>query len=243
MSHDIFKHLLANATGATIAELLTLPICTVKTNYQTRSFNSVTNCVKSIYTTRGLYGFFSIASYPAVISQIASTCSKFTFYRFLQTYRQTPKADILNNSINGALSGFLGSLLTHPIDVVKVHLQRNESIRPKWNTDLIGRVKFMYSGYTPTIGKNVALYALLLPCQDFYKSKVNNTLIAAIMTTVTVTTIIQPLDYLRVRGITKQGLFLGYNPLNYYKGFWLNLSRSIPHFFITIYISELIMRK
>ena len=68
----------AIATG--VAEIVTLPICTLKTVYQNTSSVSFVESAKKIYITSGIKGFYK-ASVPAIMSQMFSTSSKYAFYR------------------------------------------------------------------------------------------------------------------------------------------------------------------
>lgn len=111
--------LISNTIGVTTAELITLPICTLKTIYQTQSDKSLSikDTIKKIYSERGIRAFYD-AKYTAILSQTLSTVSKFGFYQIIKDYRKTQNNDILNNSINGAAGGILGSLISHPVDVL-----------------------------------------------------------------------------------------------------------------------------
>jgi hypothetical protein len=227
----------ASAFGTLTAELLTLPICTVKTIYQNNPTFNTMYIIKHIYKNNGYIGFFS-ASKPAIIAQVISTSSKYTFYQKIKEYRQTKKNDFINNSINGMTSGILGSILTHPIDCWKNFSQRNESYF-KYLKSLKGLYLIrngLYKGYMGSIGKNIALYSCLFPLNDFYKSKFDSTLISAPLTTITVSLIVQPFDYYKVVKMA------GNKPDKPFRGLNLMIARSLPHFAITIYVTELLLK-
>ena len=82
--------LYASAFGTLTAELLTLPICTIKTIYQNNPYFNTVETIKHIYKQNGYIGFFS-ASTPAIIAQVISTSSKYTFYQKIKEYRKTEK--------------------------------------------------------------------------------------------------------------------------------------------------------
>lgn len=230
--------LYCSALGTLVAEVITLPICTVKTVYQNNKSFDTLETIKHIYKKNGYFGFFS-ASTPAIVSQVLSTSSKYTLYEKIKEYRKTNKDDFTNNSLNGIASGLLGSLLTHPIDCWKNFSQRNENYGKylKSLTSVSDLVRYgLYKGYFGSIGKNVALYSCLFPLNDFYKSKVESTLISAHLTTITVGLIVQPFDYYKVVKMA------GNKPNNPYRGFGLMIARNIPHFAITIYITELLLK-
>lgn len=219
----IYKNMLAT----TIAEIITLPICTIKTNHQVYNNKSMMITINNIYKTGGMMGFYQ-ASIPAVISQVLSTTSKYTFYRYFTNLRNTNKDDIFNNSINGIMGGIAGSVISHPVDVWKNYKQRNESYTKaikKYN------YKILYQGYSQSLLKNIVLYSILYPVYDYYYYKTNNNIVSSIGTTITVGFITQPLDYLKTRYMA--GL-KDFHIKDLYKGYHLMLFRNIPHFLITM---------
>ncbi len=232
------NHILSNTIGVIFAEFLTLPICTLKTVYQTQLDKnlSIKNTALEIYKTRGIKGFYS-ASASSILSQTLSTVSKYGFYQMIKNYRNTKENDLLNNSVNGALGGILGSLISHPVDVYKNYRQRNDS--NYWNHLKKNTIKTIYKGYSQTFIKNIVLYSSLYPIYDFYKSKFNNSLISSPLTTLTITLYLQPIDYFKVNIMAGNKI----NIRNCYKGTSLHLARSIPHFMITMSITEFILSK
>jgi len=233
-----YNHLISNTVGVTAAEIITLPICTLKTIYQTQNESlSIKNTITKIYKDRGIIGFYD-AKYTAILSQTLSTVSKFGFYQIIKDYRKTQNNDILNNSINGAIGGILGSLLSHPIDVLKNYQQRNNN---QYFTDLKKNIiGTLYKGYTQSILKNILLYSSLFPIYDFYKSNIStNPLIVSPLTTLTITLYLQPIDYIKVNLIAGNKILIK----NLYKGMSLHLMRSIPHFMITMTITEYMFNK
>lgn len=236
MTEININHKLISVSFSTlIAEIVTLPICTVKTVYQNNNLTTM-NTILFIYRQNNLKGFFS-ASTPAIISQISSTTSKFTLYEYIKNRRNTPKHDIFNNSINGGISGILGSLITHPIDVLKNFKQRNVSYISFLQNSNQPFIKNIYQGYTGSISKNIALYSCLYPINDYYNNLFDSYLISAPLTSLTVSLIIQPFDYYKTIKMA------GSKPVHYFRGFHLMLSRSIPHFLITMYLSNLFYNK
>lgn len=221
-------HLISSIIGSACAEALTLPICTVKTIYQTQTNNlTPLQIITNLYQTKGTRGFFQ-ASTPAIISQVLSTSTKYYLYHTIKEYRQTPNSDIISNSINGALGGLGGSVLSHPFDVWKNHLQRG---KPLLNL----QIKTLYSGYSGTIAKNILLYSMLFPVYDFYKLNMINPVIASVSTAITCSLITQPLDYYKT--VLMSGhKFVGWT--NPYKGYSLMISRTIPHFMISMTITD-----
>lgn len=220
------ENLFASVIGTLCAEIITLPICTVKTVYQNDNTLTINQTIKKIYTKSGYNGFIQ-AFTPAIISQVVSTSSKYYFYQLIKKYRNTEKSDIFNNSINGLVGGIVGSVFSHPVDVWKNYLQRNE----KFN---FFNYKIYYQGYNASIYKNAVLYSCLFPVYDYYSSKFSNPYISSICTSLTISFIIQPVDYYKTIKMA------GNKPSNWYRGYTIMLARSLPHFAITMGITEFI---
>ena len=230
MNNDIYKKITSSGCGTLLAELVTLPICTIKTVYQNNPKHTINDSIKFIYRSSGYKGFVQ-ASKPAILAQMISTSSKYTIYEMIKNYRKTKSGDIINSSINGISSGILGSLLTHPLDVWKNYRQRNESLS---NTLIANsKLKVFYRGYLGALGKNVTLYSLLFPINDFYKNKFdNNIFISAPLTTISISLFIQPFDNYKVVKMANNKF------TKPFRGLSLMLARSIPHFFITMYMTD-----
>jgi len=220
-------HIFNNMIGSTIAEVITLPLCTIKTNHQVYNHKTIKETMRNIIQTSGYKGFYQ-ASFPAILSQVLSTTTKYSFYRYFTIRRETPKHDILQNSLNGLLGGLCGSIITHPVDVWKNYRQRNMD----YFSEIKKRnYKILYQGYSQNILKNIMLYSILFPTYDYYYSKTNNNIISSVGTTITAGIITQPVDYLKTRYIA--GVY-EFKINNLYKGFHLMLMRNIPHFMITM---------
>ena len=226
----MIDNIVPSVLGTLTAEILTLPICTVKTIYQNNKLLSIYQTINLIIKNSGYKGFIQ-ASRPAIASQIISTSTKFSFYTIIKEKRKTESTDLLSNSINGMLGGILGSIFSHPVDVWKNYLQRNEVF--DWKS--FNR-KLYYQGYSASIYKNIVLYSCLFPIYDYYKTKFNSIYVSSICTTLTVSLLIQPFDYyktVKMAGINNKILLKDFS-----RGFGLLLARSIPHFLITMTITE-----
>lgn len=224
----------ANIISTSIAEIATLPICTTKTNMQVNNTKFL-DTIKKINREKGLMGFYS-ASIPSVMSQCISSSTKYSFYKFLNNFRKTEKNDYLNQSINGVIGGIGGSLFSHPFDVWKNYKQRNENIINRIRNN---GVKIIYSGFTQSIAKNISLYSVLYPVYDFYQNKFNNPLISSPLTTFTISIFVQPTDYLKTRFMANNYKII---LKDLYNGYFLMNLRNIPHFMITMYFTEKIIK-
>lgn len=229
-------NLFNSAVATAVAEVCTLPICTVKTNYQNGNFSSIRQTVTSIYRSNGVYGFFK-ASVPAVGGQILSTSSKFFLYRSLQD-RFNPEYNPWIRFINGATSGILSSVATHPIDSVRVHWQMNANV--PWRENPL----VFYRGYSKTLAKVTVSSTLFFPTYDWlHKDRGWSSVAASLTTAFFCTTVLQPLDFAKTRQIyglerphfnLAPGFFRVLR--NYYRGVLLNYARIVPHFTIVMFV-------
>lgn len=235
-----YKDFIASTISTIFAEIFTIPICTVKTRYQTDlNYKSIIPVIKDIKRTQGYYGFYN-SSFSAMSSQMVSTSTKFTGYNYIKKIRNTQQKDLKNNIINGALAGIFSSVFAHPLDVVKVHQQNQLSVINEIKT--IG-MPVLYRGYTKSLVKNVTLTSLIFPFYDFYQSKFSNSVVSAGLSVITSSMFLHPIDYLKIRHISNQNLYTNYQSIThfvryYYRGLHINLLRTIPHFVITMFLTE-----
>ncbi|SNW62260.1 Mitochondrial carrier protein [Orpheovirus IHUMI-LCC2] len=235
-----YKHLLYSAFGTSLAEIITLPICTIKTNYQNNNSNSIIRTTKDIYNSGGYKAFWK-ASTPGIISQTISTSSKYFIYRNLEDkkikYYPFPEVEMWNKFINGLCAGVVSTVFTHPVDHFKIHLQMSQSVSTiveNIKNSEEGGFKRLYRGYSKSITKVLFSSGFFFPLFEFYKEKTNSAVISSALSAFTSTIIMHPIDYLKTRHIYGQKLFQGLNPLIYYRGLGLNLLRIVPHFCIVM---------
>lgn len=225
-----YTNLINSMVATGVAEIITLPICTIKTNYQNSNSNSIIGSAKDIYAKHKLMGFYK-SSTAAIFSQMISTSFKYTIYRHLEDNKYN------NKVANGIISGVMTSMITHPIDVIKIHRQMNASFVTELRK--VGPSLF-YRGFSKSLSKTIIASMLFFPLYDYFKQNTGgNPLIASFMSATTATLIIHPVDYLKTRHIYNQPLYQGLN-LIYYKGLSINLLRIIPHFMITMTIIDLL---
>ena len=229
----------AISTGTLVAEMITLPICTLKTNYQTANNQlNIASIARNIWKSYGLRGFYN-SSFAACGSQILSTGSKYVLYR---KYNNTSIGQ--NPFVAGLLSGITASIFTHPIDVIKLHLQKQKNFR---NEFLSVGPKIFYRGYSKTLSKYAIGSMCFFPIRDKFLLWYNNNVVASFATAIVSTIIIQPFDYMKTRQACGEKIFNGYSSyfLQSYKGLSLNLFRVVPHFTImmtvTGYIEKMII--
>lgn len=224
---ELYKNFICSSASTALAEILTLPTCTIKTNYQTSSNATIREVIKMIYSWGGIKSFYS-ASLPSIGGQILSTSSKYTIYRYLDSNDEYP---IKNKMINGMTSGVLSTLMTHPVDCVKIHWQENNKVWPLLKSE---GIKKLYQGYSKSFSKVIVSSSLFYLLYDTIKNKISNPIISSGISAIISTFIMHPLDYLKVRHISGKTLYTGWNPINYYKGLSINMLRIVPHFIITM---------
>ncbi|CAH6419053.1 Mitochondrial carrier protein [uncultured virus] len=254
-----FKDIITSASASGIAEVLTLPICTIKTNYQNTNSISILHVTKDIWNRYGIKGFYNASGW-AISSQMLSTAIKYTLYQslnkmignyFVAGFEESSLNRTISNFVAGAVSGALASLVTHPFDVVKIHFQMHTSFLIEFKKHGPG---ILYQGYTKTLSKSVLGSILFFPLYDTFNGYFHNPSIAALGSATISTTIMQPIDYMKTRHIYNQPYFhtkpllpmtnalylIDIKP--YFKGLSINLARVVPHFVITMTAIETFKR-
>jgi hypothetical protein len=176
---------------------------------------------------------------PAVVSQMVSTGSKFTLFWLIKDWRKTPTTssprDILNNMLNGMVSGVAGGFLSHPFDVWRSHDQRLVSF---WQHLQNQGPRMLTRGLAATSSKNAVLYGMLFPFYDLNRHLMNKhqPWVAATCTTMITTLITQCIEYRKLRRMANETI----DWRKSYRGYPLTLGRALPHFIITTSIIELV---
>lgn len=221
------------------AEIITLPICTLKSNYQNTNSNSIVETFKhmtSIARTEYNGNYFKVfyrASIPAVTSQVFSTTSKMALYRYFHKYSD-------NLVLNGALAGICVSIVTHPFDTIKIR----DQIRTKTILDgELNIIKNVYKGYSKTFAKTIIGGMMYFPLYDYIKSLNLSSMQAALLSSTISTCILHPFDYMKTRHCANLPWFVGYNPIKYMKGLHVNLLRIVPHFTISMTLIDVLRNK
>jgi hypothetical protein len=251
------KSVVASGLATVVAEVVTLPICTLKTNYQNDNHNTrILEVFRKIYLTHGIAGFYR-SSFAAIGSQVLSTTTKYFWYSYLNAQLLSNSNENNNNNIStilgrniflkfglGAISGVLGTVMTHPIDVCKIYYQMNNKLQFLTDLRTIGP-RLFYRGYTKTLSKGFFGSILYYPifdilyiwCKTYDLDDLRYryaTPIAGFGSSMIATLCMQPIDYMKVRNIYGEQYLHGWNPLNYCRGLSLNMIRIVPHFMITM---------
>ncbi len=226
MLSDNKKNIIFSATAVTIAEIATIPICTTKTFYQNTNSTSIKETIVHMYNNGGIKSFYR-ASYPAIGSQVFSTTSKFFLYKYLENSNYPYS----NKFSNGLISGITVSLMTHPIDFVKIHWQMNNTIIKNIKEN---GCRTIYNGYSKNLLKTTIASSLFFPLNDIFKEYFRNPIMASACSAIISTTLCHPADYMKTRQIYGLSWFQGYSPRPYFKGLSMNLARVVPHFVIVM---------
>lgn len=234
MSLSVWDNIINSAIASSVAEITTLPMCTIKTHCQNTNNKSMRDTIKKIYKDGGFFAFYR-ASFPAFSSQIFSTSSKYAAYRYLNETKYISS----HKMINGLLAGVATSIVTHPLDTIKVHLQMNTPFIPELKKN---GYRLFYRGYSKTFSKVCISSCLFFPLYDYVNAKLNNAFLASFLTSIISTTIMHPIDYLKTRHIYGLQLYQGWNPKLYYTGLTMNLMRIIPNFTIIMTIIDYLER-
>lgn len=221
----VWQYVSNSIIGISIAEICTLPIYTLKTNYQnSNSKESMISLTKQIYHRGGVFEFYRASPF-AIGSQALATGIKYPIYKCLDNQN----FEYSNKFLNGIASGIIGSLIIHPVDAVKIYWQMGTPFLPELRKT---GIKLFYRGYSKTLSKNIAGGATYMPIFEYTNNYLQNSFVSSFVSAVLSTIIVHPFDYLKTRHIYGQSLFQGWHPLIYYKGFWLSLTRIVPHFII-----------
>lgn len=235
--NKIFNNMISSALATAGAEIATIPICTIKTVYQTSNQTSsqqmtIRRTIQNIYRNHGLWGFCK-SGFPAMSGQILTTMGKYSSYQYLnQNYPNNPKV------VNGVLSGLAVSLLSQPFDWARITLQQNKRLISEFKSS---GSAFFYRGYSKTFLKTFISSSFFYPLYDYIKNKYDNPHLASGLAALTATMFMHPFDYIKTRHIAGEKWFHGYSYYDmrpYYKGLNVNLLRVLPHSIITINLQQ-----
>lgn len=223
---------LSATLGASIAEIVTLPVCTIKTCYQADRSQSYSQVIRQIYQRGGLIDFYR-ASIPAISAQIFTSAYKITLFEYLKAKLALQKPEKAQNMWYLMMAGIISSvtclLFTHPLDYFRVSLQVRKQIY----------LRDIYKGISPGLMKNTLGGMTFLPLRQMFKNWFPETetwklgLMAAVVSTI----IVHPFDFFKTFMMANaRGTPL---PLrNPYHGLGINLCRIVPHFVIMTEIAE-----
>ena len=230
-------NLLGSVIGVTLAEFVTVPICTLKTVLQTESKNSIYATFQIISEQRGIYGLFR-SFFISSTNQICSQSAKYTLYYQLQLQKTPEEKSNLVIKIKDSLtaSGIV-TVFSHPLDVCRVMIQRNESIKSEWKQ--FGFKRF-YFGLDKSWLKMFVGACCYMPIYDFMIQNTQNPFLSSLITATIATTIVHPFDYIKTLKMANKPIH--WNLSLFHKGLGLHYARIIPHFVITMCTTEYIKK-
>jgi uncharacterized membrane protein len=225
-----FNNFIASALATSIAELVTAPICLVRTNVINTGL-PIKNVINHIYKDGKVLAFYR-ASLPAISGQVLSSSSKYVLYQYLnKTFNNESNQYI--RIINGTITGITVSIITHPIDFIKINMQMADKIYHKIKV----RPSIIYDGYSKTLGKATLSGACFFPLYEYIKDRTDSPITSGLISASISTILMQPLDYMKTRQIF--GLNFSYSNIRLlFTGLELNLCRVIPHFTIMMFLTE-----
>lgn len=248
LSETTKNNIIASSIGAISAELLTIPICTLRTNYQTKIDHTLSTWgyVRNIYARKGIKSFYN-ATWASSCSQVASLAIKYTAYEKIKKIRNSSDNIFLDNCVNSIASSWIASIFHHPFDVARVHIQRDDTIREQINKK--GIFNTFKEGYSKTLIRNT-LTSIIFPLHDMYKDLLKSyhiddkykITLAPILTSITSTISLYPLDYIRNRQMSGLNWRHGFNIFCYYRGVNIALFRNVLHFTTFCMIAENVKR-
>jgi len=232
MPSSLLSNVLPSLFGGAIAELITLPMNTIKTVYQCNKNTTYTSTYKDL-VKNGNYSRLYNSSIASVLEKSIGISSRFTIYSILKDARGTKQNDIFSNFINGSISGVLSLVISHPLDVVKTRLQNGSNLNsPRdWRTGY-------YSGFSKALARNLTASTLMFPIYDYCFWYSGNIFISTSLTSLILTVIVHPLDFMKIRQINGVKIELA----SCYRGLLINIVRSNMHFGIMMFLTEYLKR-
>jgi Mitochondrial carrier protein len=238
----LHMNVIFSCSSAGIAELITLPLDTIKVNIQTApNKTKIYPIIDSIWTKYGVKGF-----YNSVFASIGRQTTMTGIRLGLYDYYKPQKGQIMV----GAMCGLVGNLASMPFDVLKTKMQKNpkeyrttiQSITKIYNAK---HLKGFYVGLVPTVQRSMLISGVQLPLYTNLQKMIPidnlfiRTTMVSVITTMIVTSVVYPFDLCKSIMMTqkdKQTVFQILKDLKLrkiYNGVSVGVGRAIPHFLIT----------
>lgn len=165
-------------TCASIVSPISNPMHVVKVrmqNSKSDKYKSMMECIKDVYKTNGIRGFFKGTSVNLVKDVSFGTLylgSYGTLKKFLDTnYSQSNKE--IRNFIAGGTAGSLSWLVLMPIDYVKTAYQTGAGKQYVFSQLGKNGIKALWKGVIPTVGRIFPINAAAMTVYEFAKDKVS----------------------------------------------------------------------
>ncbi len=214
------KNLSISCTSAAIAEILTLPIDTIKVHIQAHQPITTRQAIRQIAgqppSLRGFYGAFT----PSLLRQTIYTGTRLSLYEHMTNTTNITYLPPTNNfyykMVLGGTCGLVGSLLTNPIDVIKTNSQA--TLTKTTNLSIARDIYYQegltgfYKGLRQTAQRSIMISSLQLPIFFTLQEKMEtlnlkkylttSTTISSLTTTLIVTSIVYPIDMIKTLSMT-----------------------------------------
>jgi solute carrier family 25 carnitine/acylcarnitine transporter 20/29 len=160
--------LIAAATAGFVTAFLAVPIDRIKVLMQTDSFESESDCLRSVLETDGWKGLMTTGLECTLFREIPA----YTLYFFLYGTIMSNASDILGAAapaISGALAGAACVVPVHPVDVVKTIVQHSGAAQWK---DVVADVYAgqglggFWDGLVPRMGRAAVNHAVTFAAYD-----------------------------------------------------------------------------
>ena len=129
------------------------PISVIKIRMQDSTinkYNGITTCIKDIYKTNGISGFFR-GVYPNLMKDIMFGTLYLGLYGYLKDNIFNNYSTKTNYFLSGGLSGSITWIILMPIDTIKTTIQSGKNYDFIKNTIKTDGVRFFWKGSVPTL--------------------------------------------------------------------------------------------
>jgi hypothetical protein len=234
---DFLRNFAIGCVSTAIAEISTIPICTTKTVYQTSNHATIRQSVSHIIERNGLRGFFTSAPIAST-NQVISQSLKYSLFYFLlgeQNYHKSPEnhTPFYKKVFAGVGAGVIVSIVSHPVDICRVIIQRNESIKYEFMNHGWRRFYFgIHTNWLKVCISSSCFMPIFKVCEEQGLSAFNSSLVSAAVSTV----IMHPVDYIKTMKMANKPIQI--TKQIFTKGLSIHLLRIIPHFVMTMTIAQ-----
>ena len=223
MDNKVIVDLGSAAIGGFVAEITTYPIKSLKNVFQTND-HTLTKVIRDL----GKRGFYR-GTLPTFMSKGVSVALKYTLYQSLKVkISEKIPNKTLAKVVSGATGGAIGVIFTQPMFVWMLCLQRGEVMKPQ----------YAFRGVIVNIFRTIPLYSMLFPLYDSYYVWTKDPFLSSLLTTMTTTTVLQPIEYIRTNHAAGRLIGLKTPIKTLYRGTGLAFIRNSAHLSITMILIE-----
>lgn len=268
---ELMRDLIMTCTASSVAELVTLPLDTIRINVQNNQIRPK-QAIKNIYNDLGVMGFYR-SVIPSVLRSGSSTGIRLGLYQYMLKHNEMN----ISKPILGGICGLTSQLISMPFDVIKSQIQGQIGITAKNQLTMSYRLKHIwsnygikgfYKGYWQIAQRSCIISSIqgplyftlhdeILPNNIFVNDflnywKLSATYsyhsISAILTTLTVTSVVYPIDLCKTIAMNNYNKYSSYHIIkelinnngisSIYRGITISFIRALPHFWLTTAILQ-----